>query len=76
MPLESYQFIYVMTDGTLKFRSLLNTNLIGLRVNYSISELIFDDFFKNLSQATYNKKDKMLRFFKASDCQGVKAALR
>jgi hypothetical protein len=76
MPLESYQFIYVMTDGTLKFRSLLNTNLIGLRVNYSISELIFDDFFKNLSQATYNKKDKMLRFFKDSDCQGVKAALR
>jgi hypothetical protein len=54
----------------------LNTNLIGLRVNYSISELIFDDFFKNLSQATYNKKDKMLRFFKDSDCQGVKAALR
>ena len=76
MPLESYQFIYVMTDGTLKFRSLLNTNLISFRVNYSISELIFDDFFKNLSQATYNKKDKMLRFFKTSDCQGVKAALR
>ena len=63
MPLERYQFIYVMTDGTPKFRSLLNTNIIDLRVNYSISELIFDDFFKNLSQATYLKKDKMLRFF-------------
>ena len=69
MPLESYQFIYVMTDGTPKFRSLLNTNLIGLHVNYSISELIFDDFFKNFSQTTYSKRDKILRFLKALNCQ-------